>query len=313
MGGKSSAPAAPDYAAAAQQQGGANLQASIASNLLSNPTQVTPYGTKTFSQTGVQNVDNLPGVPAFAVPTYTSSMNFSPEGQQLFDKQNAVQQGLASLGNQAIGTVQNVMGQPFNYQGPGIQTDPTQAQTTAYNAAKERLDPQWAQQQSMLDTQLVNQGLHPGTEAYDNASRNLNFAKNDAYQQAQNAAYSQGLAGATFGNQAQQQAYNQALQQRELPLNEISALMSGSQVQQPQFQNYSSQQVGAAPTFGGAQAQGQYGMNAYNQQVGQQNALTSGLFSLGGAGALGYAMQPAATAGAGAGAAEIAPYLMALA
>ncbi len=290
IGGKSSAPPAPNYGEVAQAQGGSNLQGSIASNLLSNPTQITPYGTKTLSQTGVANMDNLPGVPAFSVPTYTSNIDFSPQGRQLFDSQTAVQQGLANLGNQSIGTVQNVMGQPFNYNGPGIQTDPTQAQTTAYNAAKSRLDPQWNQRSDMLNTSLVNQGLHPGTEAYDSAMRDFNFGRNDAYQQAQNSAYSQGLAGATFGNQAQQQAYGQALQQRELPLNEISALMSGSQVQQPQFQNYASQQVGAAPTFGGAQAQGSYLNNAYNQQVSQQNALTSGLFGLGSSGLMYAAM-----------------------
>jgi hypothetical protein len=95
--------------------------------------------------------------------------------------------------------------------------------------------------------------------------------------------YNQALQGAQFGNTAQQQALAQAIQQRQMPLNEISALMSGSQIQNPQFGAYSGANVAAAPVFGAAQQQAQNAQNTYNQQVAQQNANTSGLFQLGAA------------------------------
>ena len=82
---------------------------------------------------------------------------------------------------------------------------------------------------------------------------------------------------------AQQQALAEAIQLRQLPLNEITALMSGSQIQNPQFGAYSGATVAPAPVFAGAQAQGQFEQNVYNQKVAQDNAATAGLYSLGGA------------------------------
>jgi hypothetical protein len=67
-------------------------------------------------------------------------------------------------------------------------------------------------------------------------------------------------------------------------LNEISALMSGSQIQNPQFGAYQGQNIAAAPVANAAAQQGAYNQNLYNQQVAGQNANTAGLFSLGSAG-----------------------------
>ena len=159
-----------------------------------------------------------------------------------------------------------------------------------------RLEPSLAKQRTSTETQLINQGLRPGTEAYDNAIQLLGQQENDARTQAalqginvdmgaNLQGYNQALTGAQFGNTAQQQALMQAIQGRQMPLNEITALMSGSQIQNPQFQAYSGSNIAAAPIFGATQAQGQYDQNAYNQQVAAQNANTAGLYSLAGVGA----------------------------
>jgi hypothetical protein len=73
-----------------------------------------------------------------------------------------------------------------------------------------------------------------------------------------------------------------------MPLNEINALTSSAQIQNPQFQSYTGANVAAAPVFAATQAQGAAEQNAYNQKVAQSNALTQGLFSLAGAGAGAY-------------------------
>ena len=67
-----------------------------------------------------------------------------------------------------------------------------------------------------------------------------------------------------------------------MPLNEITALMSGSQIQNPQFGAYQGTNVQAAPLFAAAQAQGQADQNTYNQQMAASNANTAGLYSLAG-------------------------------
>ena len=130
--------------------------------------------------------------------------------------------------------------------------------------------------QGVTSTQLGNQAI----------SQNQQAAL--AQQQAQNAAqlqqYNQALGGAQFGNTAQQQSLAQQMALRNQPLNEITGLMSGSQIQMPQFQGYQGQTIAPAPIFAGAQAAGQNAMQNYGIQQSAANAQTSGLFGLAGAG-----------------------------
>ena len=94
------------------------------------------------------------------------------------------------------------------------------------------------------------------------------------------------------GGQLQEKAFL-----RNAPINEITALMSGSQVTLPQFQPYASPQVAAAPI--GQYMYGSADINAQNAAAKNQ-----GLFGLGGAaiGLLGAPMTGGASlalAGAG--------------
>jgi len=170
---------------------------------------------------------------------------------------------------------------------------PVNAGTTGQEAIMSRLEPSLAKQRTSTETQLINQGLRPGTEAYDNAIQLLGQQENDARTQAAltginldtsaNAqGYNQALQGAQFGNTAQQQALAEAIQQRQMPLNEITALQSGSQIQNPQFGAYQGTNVASTPIFAATQAAGQAAQNNYNQQVATQNTNTAGLYSLAG-------------------------------
>jgi hypothetical protein len=167
-------------------------------------------------------------------------------------------------------------------------------------AIMSRLEPSMARNRVSTETQLVNQGLRPGSEAYDNAINLLGQQENDARTQAAlqgitldtgaNAqGFNQALQGGQFGNTAQRQALSQAIEQRQMPLNEITSLMSGSQIQNPQYQAYQGQNVAAAPIAQATQQQGAFDQNIYNQQVGSSNANTSGLFQLGGSALMAYA------------------------
>ena len=128
------------------------------------------------------------------------------------------------------------------------------------------------------------------------AARNAALAQNQAIatqqQQLANAAqlqqYNQALQAGQFGNTALQQSLQQQLALRNQPLNEIAALMSGVQVNMPQFQGYQGANVAAAPIFAGTQAAGDFAQRNYANQVGAYNAKMGLLGSLGGAvGAIG--------------------------
>jgi hypothetical protein len=139
-----------------------------------------------------------------------------------------------------------------------------------------------------LTNQSIGQNFGQGQAAQQlqNAAigQNFNQAVTAAglYNQAQNQGYNQDLQGAQFGNTAAQQALAQQLQLRNQPLNEISALMSGSQIQNPQFQGYTGSNVAAAPVFQGAQAGGQQAMDIYGQQMAARNANVAALGQIGG-------------------------------
>ena len=288
MGKKAPAPPpTPDYRGAAVEQGAANLESARATAKLSNPNMYTPYGTSLVSYDG---------------DTPTIRQTLTPQAQQTLEAEQRVQTGLANLGEKGTRMASTVLDKPFAFGGPAVQTSldtsniarmPVNAGTTGQEAIMSRLEPSLARARTSTETNLINQGLRPGTEAYDNAIRSLGEQETDQRTQAvlqginldtaANAqGYNQALQSGQFGNTAQQQALAQAIQGRQMPLNEITALMSGSQIQNPQFGAYQGANVAPAPTFAATQAQGAFDANAYNQRVATQNANTAGLYSLGG-------------------------------
>ena len=301
---------------------------------------------------------------ASAIVTPTIKEELTPEAQAAFTAQQATQKALAELGLKATGTVSDVMSKPFQYSGPGIQTSlgdagqitqdlgdygqitkdldisklaamPVNAGTTAQQAMMSRLQPQLQQERSQLETQLANQGVTPGSQAYQRAMMDQNKRENDLLTQtslqginldmaarqqglneagllggfrnaAQQQAYGQALGSAGFRNAAQNQLYNQMLSKAQfgntanqqnferqlglynLPLNQVSALMSGSQVQMPQFQPYQGAGVTAAPIFQAGQAQYQAGLDQYNADVAAGNAQMQGVTGMAMAAATAY-------------------------
>jgi len=223
---------------------------------------------------------------------------------QLFGEQQAVQQAYnqaalqqqqAALANQDAynQAVQQNLSAGLNIQ-------------QAQNAASQQLFGQQVTAQQ-LQNQAVAQNQAAALDAYRallagqaqgfgqqmdvEAARNAALAQNQAIaaqqQQLANAAqlqqYNQALQAAQFGNTALQQSLQQQLALRNQPINEIAALMSGVQVNMPQFQGYQGANVAAAPIFAGTQAAGDFAQRNYANQVGAYNAKMGLLGGLAGA------------------------------
>lgn len=264
LGPAPSAPAAPDYTGAAQQTAQGNIDAARLATAANRVNQVTPYGNLDYAITGSDPYGN---------PTWTATTSLSDVGQQLLNNQNQASLGLGSAINAQLGQVQNVMGQGFNPNLPSTGMNPGETYQDAY---MRRLAPQIQQNREQVASNLANQGVVPGTKAYDNAMRQQAQKENDL------------LLGATtqgfgVGQQANQQAYNQALTNYNLPLNTLSALRTGAQVQNPSFVNSAQQATTAGPDLLGA---AQMGYNAqmgnFNAQNAAQSNFNSGLMGLGG-------------------------------
>jgi hypothetical protein len=188
----------------------------------------------------------------------------------------------AGLYNQAVGQnfgqgitanqlKNNAIGQNF---GQGVTAD------QLYNSAVgQNFNQALAAQQANNAAQAQQYGQNLGYAQFGNEAGQLNNA-------AQQQLYGQNLNNAQFNNQAVQQSLAQQSALRAQPLNEILGLMGGSQIQLPQFQGYQGAQVAPAPTFAGAQAQGQAANQAYGIQQAGNNSTMQGLTSLGGMAAM---------------------------
>lgn len=261
---QSSAPPPPDYAGAAQATAAGNADTARIAAKANRVSQYTPYGNLIYTS-------GVGGDP----DQWKSEVQLSPEQQQLLDQQNKTSLGLAGLQNQGLGYVQNMLDKPFDTsQLPAQMVNPGQ---TAQEAIMARLNPQFDRRQGMLETQLANQGIGRGTEAWKNAQADMDYARNDAYTQA-------AMQGMGIGQQARQQALQEQAYLRNEPLNTLNAVRTGSQVTGPQFQNAPQQATTQGADLLGA-AQAQYGaqLGGYNAQQAGQNNLMSGLFNLGSA------------------------------
>jgi hypothetical protein len=271
MGKGGSAPPPPDYSAAARETAAGNLDAARAATAANRVNQVTPYGNLDYTITGEDPYGN---------PTWTATQSLAPAQQQLLDYQNQASLGLGQLTNKGLGYVSNMLDNPFNTSAlPSTGFNPSQSYQDAY---MERLAPQRQQGRERLEQQLANQGIQLGSDAYDRALRNYDQKENDL------------LLGATtqgfgIGQQARQQALQEQAFLRNEPLNTLNAVRTGAQVQGPSFVNSAQQATTAGPDILGATQMGYNAqLGASNAQNAANNAMTQGLFSLGGAGIMAY-------------------------
>jgi len=250
-------PPQPDYVGAARTQAGGSIGTALANALMGQNDVNSPLGSQTWSQSGSTTI-NVPGLGEISIPRSQQNINLSPEQRAMYDTQTGIQSGL--LGQ--AGT--NLM-QP-------IGNDANDIANKAYGAFTSRLDPQWAQREDAQKTQLANQGIASGSEAYTNAMRDFNTARNDAYQQANLGAI-----------QTMPQTYQISQGLRDLPLNELMALRSGTPVSMPQFGSGIPGSAQGPQTLAATGQQSAWQQAMYNAQIQQQNAQRQGLMGLGSA------------------------------
>ena len=248
LGPAPSAPAAPDYRAAAVETAQGNIDAARLATAANRVNQVTPYGNLSYAVTGADPYGN---------PTWTATQTLSPEQQQLLNYQNQASIGLGQLANKGLGYVENMLQTPFDVSKlPSTGFNPSQTYQDAY---MQRLAPQLQMGRDQLAQDLANKGIDIGSKAYENAMRMQAQRENDL------------LLGATtqgfgVGQQARQTALQEQAYLRNEPLNTLSAVRTGAQVQGPQFVNSAQQATTAGPDILGAAQMG------YNAQMGDFNA-----------------------------------------
>lgn len=253
------APAAPDPAKTAAAQASANRDTAVTQYGLNATNQNTPQGTLSYRQVGTW----ADGTPRFEA---TTALNAGEQG--IYDTGLQTRQNVANIGRDQTARVAETLSTPVN-----LSNEATEARLMELGS--KRLDPRFARESAALETNLINRGIRPGSKAYDTMRGQFDQGKNDAYNQ--------------LLLNGRQQAVTEALTERNQPINEITALLSNSQVSQPNFTNTPT--PGVAPTdYIGAQQQALNQQNVgYQSEMAQNQALMSGLFGLGSAGLGGWA------------------------
>lgn len=222
--------------------------------------QSNPYGSLTYSQEGTW---------ADGTPKFSSTTTLSPQEQQKQNQQWQFDNLVNQLGIDQTQKLSGLLSKP-------VQLGNEATESRLMELGRKRLDPLFGQRREALETKLYNQGLQPGTEAWNRAMTQMGQQENDAYNQLL-------LSGRGQANQ-------ELLSERSQPINEITALMSGGQVSQPQFGSTPTTNVAGTDIAGLTMDAYKYGPLAkYQAEQASKNAMMSGLFGLGGAALGGWA------------------------
>ena len=216
-----------------------------------------------YASSGGEGWEQVQGI---LTPRYSQTTNLSPEQQAIFDQTQQAELNLGTLAAEQSGFLQDYLSEPFSF----TNDDATQ---WAYDLASPRILQQQQQNEAKLRATLINQGIRPGTAAWDSEMARLTMANSDQLNQ--------------LALQGRGQAFSEALAGRNQPINEITALLSGSQVSNP------AQMSGATPQtgVGGVDYSGLVQQNYQNQLAAYQSRMggIGGLFGsvLGAAGQAG--------------------------
>ncbi len=291
----------PDYMNLANQQSQYNQQNAQQTSGLNNPNFYGPNG----SQVRAMNPDG----------SYSVTQSLSPALQQQLDQQNSLNSTLGSkAGSLANGAELNFNNAPnapsFNTDGvskipTGNTDDLNAARDSVYNQSTQYLDPQFQQAQSDMESKLANQGIMPGSEAYNREVNNFGLQKQKAYGDARNSAIQAGgaeqsrlfglglqshttgmndaLAGFNTGLQGRQQGVSEATALHNSPINDISALRSLPQVQMPTYQGQTGTSIPGVDYLNAANMGYNANLGVTNANNASSNNTMNGLFGLGGA------------------------------
>ncbi len=250
MGKKSSAPKSPDPRQTAAAQTGTNIATAIANAYLGNISQTGPTGSIDYSQVGDFTYTDPATGESYTIPRFQAETTLGPGQEELF----------ANI-QQAATDVSGRLGDEFQ-----LGDEATEARL--FDLGRQRLDPVFAQRRQGLEQQLANQGVTPGSEAYNRALTQLNQQESDAYNQLL-------LSG-------RGQAVQEQIAEQTLPINELTALLGGQQVSTPQFSVAQQPQIATTDYAGLVNQNFQNQLGVYNQQQQAQQGLLGGLFGLGG-------------------------------
>ena len=321
-------PTDPKVSSAADQH--AQTGTAIANAWMGNPQEYGPTGSLKFERTGTQYTRDAQG-NAIEIPTFSRTITLSPEEQANYEAQsrvsllgfNAAEQNLNTLNKR--GTFTPSAATQFDMTAPEApqysqvkdwnQDNYEGYRQRALDTYKSYMQPELDRQYDRRMTELQNQGITRGSDAYDTARQQADRSLSDANLQMvmqagseadrargidegnradylNQVAYNNGLGDRTFGNEMDrvnfknslaQQQYAREANEYSMPLNELGAVMGAGQVNIPQFESMRYTPIKPTDVAGQYNHYDQMQMQNYQARLQAYQAKMSGLFGLGSA------------------------------
>jgi hypothetical protein len=308
-----SQPSAPNPYQTAMAQNQQNAFAGSFANAANNVNEVNPYGTVNYDVIGQTPIYGPSGEVLGQAPKTQKTTNLSPEQQNLLNLENQSKTNMGNLAVEQSGNLRNTLNKPVDpSQWTPWQTDLKQQDLRQDTGATDRPAIEKAMMESYnrstapveqaQEASLAARGLSPGATGYSQYQKTRDDSRAEAARQAYLTSGSESRAAQAAFNDVGTQRFNmnqaansylnnlrgaqmqEAYQARSQPINELTALMSGSQATIPQFQAFQGQPVAASNI-------GQYISDNYRNQSQAASAMNAGLFGLaGGAAKLGVGM-----------------------
>jgi hypothetical protein len=257
--GKSKAPKPPDPKDTSAAATGTNVSTAIANSYLNNADSYTPEGSVKWTDTGTKDVTDPYTGKTYQVPIRTSTTTLSEAQQGIYDTNNQTEQNLANVGRDQSAKIGGLLGTNADLSSGNVEKYITDHFSDDFNK-------QWTQNQGSLESQLAQRGVKMGSAAYSRALEDFNSNKASAYDN-------------MYGNQYDR-ATQSIMTERNAPINEISALLSGTQVSNPQAANINQSAIPTTDVAG--IISDNYQQKLQRHQANNQNIL-GGLFGLGSA------------------------------
>lgn len=255
------APPPPDPVATANAQAAANKEAVTETAKVNQINQVTPYGNLTYTGD-------------VGAPDRTATQTLSPVEQQKLDLTNQAALKYGTTANQQLDAVSSKLAQPLDFSSLGAApTADANARNSALASILSRNQPAQDRDLASLQTRLANSGVQVGSDAYTKEMDNYNRGVNDFRLGADTQSGNEEAQQYGLASTARNSAANEMIQQRQQPLNELAAMLTGNQVQNPSFVNPTNYNVAPGDVAGATYANYQGAQNA--QQVGAQAAISN--------------------------------------
>jgi len=269
-----SQPSAPDPYATAAAQNQQNQSASQYNSVASNANEINPYGTVSY-----QAIEQVPvytnGQITGYAPRYQRTTTLAPDQQKLLGLETQSKYNMGTTAVEQSAKIRDTLGKPMDtsqwtpwqtgVQAQNIRQDDTPTdRASVEKAMMDSYNRSTAPTEAAQEASLAARGLSPGSQGYGTyqmqrddsraeqarqaylASGNESRANQAAYNDASTQRYNMDQSLASYYNNLRGAQAQESYAQRNQPINELTALMSGSQATIPQFQPFQGSPVQAS-------------------------------------------------------------------